>query len=208
MNAGYLSLLLVVVSLILFASGWKDIILRGITPTSLLLFFVSWILASRVSFAWGPVTVNGAIGVLILTGVVTVLRTKGMMLKLHVFSVALLMGSVYFFLRETLHLMPSLIVWNVQATMALFIGIIDAVLLRSAALQLAALAAALLIGEGMYLYAHRDQGELVFGTPSLLDFWWLTAFAARGYSLGLESLLAAGKKTLQLVTDTLRTRKP
>ncbi len=38
MNPGYLSLLLMVVTLILFASGWKDIIMRGITSKVILLF--------------------------------------------------------------------------------------------------------------------------------------------------------------------------
>lgn len=129
-------------------------------------------------------------------------------MRLHVFSVALLLGSVYFFLKETLHLMPSLILWSVQATTALFIGFLDAALLRSAALQMAGLAAALLVGEGFYLYSHREQGAIVFGSASFMDMWWLTVFVARGCSLVLESLLSAGRKTRKVVSNTLRIRKP
>lgn len=38
MNPGYLSWLLMIITIILFVSGWKDFLLRGITSRVILLF--------------------------------------------------------------------------------------------------------------------------------------------------------------------------
>src|SRR6478736_3334615 len=49
MNAGYLSLILLCITLILFASGWKELYVRSISHKGMLLFFALWIVGSCFS---------------------------------------------------------------------------------------------------------------------------------------------------------------
>ncbi|WP_159882974.1 YphA family membrane protein [Paenibacillus puerhi] len=204
MNAGYISLLLAVIALILFASGWKDVLLRGITPTSLLLFFASWAVLLRVEVGWGGLRISGSAFVFLLLFVYVLSRARGVLLRLHLASVSLLLGALYFFMTEMLHLMPSLIVWNVPLTISLLIGLLGAMLLRSPALQLAAVAGGLLIGEGLALYTHRSEGPAMLGTAALVDLWWLSAFIVRGGALMLETVVGGLRRALRVLNETLR----
>ncbi|WP_281886884.1 hypothetical protein [Paenibacillus sp. YYML68] len=208
MNAGYLSLLLVVVALILVLSGWKDILLRGMTPTSLLLFFVLWIVLLPLSFEWQSIQFSGSailwIGILSYVFV----SMRGSLLRFHLISVSLLLSSVYFFLKETIHLMPTIMIWNATFTTALMVGVLAAGLLRQPGLQIAAITAALLLGESMSLYAHRDTAIVVIGHAGAQDLWWLSIFTARAVSLLLEAMGNAVRGMAKRVADRLRIRKP
>lgn len=207
MNAGYVSLLLIVVSLILFASGWKDIILRGITHLSLLLFFIAWLLLLRWSFTLEQWRIFGCVPLLLAVSFLVTLRIRGMLLRFHLFSVGLLVGSVYFFMKETIHLMPAFIVFSPEWTMAIFNGLLVSALLRWPVFQVAALSLGLVIGEGMFAYSHRAQTDIVLGHAGFQDVWWLTLYAARGSSFALESAAAGCKKACLYVWNTIRERK-
>lgn len=204
MNAGYVSLLLIVVSLILFASGWKGIILRGITQLSLLLFFIAWLLLLRWSFTLDQWRVFGCIPLLLAVSFLVILGTRGGLLRLHLFSVGLLLGSVYFFMKETIHLIPAFMVLSPEWTMAIFNGLLVSALLRWPAFQVAALSLGLVIGEVMFAYSHREQSDIVLGHAGFQDVWWLTLYAARGSSLALESVVAGCKKACLYVWNTIR----
>lgn len=207
MNAGYVSLLLIVVSLILFASGWKDIILRGITHLSLLLFFVGWLILQRWSFTLEQWRIYGCVPLLLVISFLVLFQARGLLLRLHLLSVGLLLGSVFFFMKETIHLAPALIVFSPEWTMAFFIGLLTSALLRWPAFQVAALSLGLVIGEGMFAYSHRDQTNIVIGQAGFQDAWWLTIYAVRGSSLALESAAAGCKKACMYVWNTFRERK-
>ncbi|GMX65213.1 hypothetical protein Elgi_44830 [Paenibacillus elgii] len=209
MNAGYVSLLLIVVALILFASGWKNVILRGITPTSLLLFFMLWILFMRWSTDWGGIRVFGCT-LLLLTGSLWVMvRTPSFLYRFHLLSIALLLGSVYFFMRETLHLMPAVIWFSSEWTVAASVGFLAAALLRWPPLQIAGLSLGLLIGDIMLACAHREQMAMTLGQAEFQDEWWLTAFAARGCSLLLEGTVAGTKLAFNRMRQMVRSgREP
>ncbi|MGG1598716.1 YphA family membrane protein [Paenibacillus naphthalenovorans] len=207
MNAGYLSLLLIVVSLILFASGWKEIILRGITHLSLLLFFIAWLLLLGWSFTLDQWRIFGCVPLLLAVSFLVIMRTRGMLMRFHLFSVGLLLGSVFFFLKETIHLMPAMIILNPEWTMAIINGLLVSALVRWPAFQVAALSLGLLIGEGMYAYSHREQTDMVIGHAGFQDVWWLTLYAARGSSLVLESAAAGCKKAYYYVWNAIRERK-
>lgn len=183
MNAGYLTLLLMLVALILFASGWKDIILRGITPTSLLLFFVFWAFAMRWSVDWNGVKIYGClvpIGLVIAAGLY---RTRGWLLRLHLLSVGLLIGSISFFLKETVRMMPHLLWLGSKLSDGILFGSLTAVLLRTPMTQLAAVSLGLLAGEGLYGISHHHDKPMVWGRPEFQDEWWMTVFFVRGFSL-------------------------
>lgn len=207
MNPGYLSLVLLVVSLILFASGWKDIILRGITHPSLLLFFVSWLFVMPLAGTIGGYRVFFTVPLLVFCSLLIWSRTPGWLYRLHSLSVSLLLGSVTFFLRETLHLMPSMILINKSITTAMIIGVLSAGLTRLPLYQVANVTLGLLIGESMFLYSHREQMPLVLGGAVFQDLWWSAIFAARGSSLLLQGILVGMKKTADTVWEFVRQRR-
>jgi len=206
MNAGYISLLLALIAMILFASGWKDYLIRGITPTSLLLFFISWIALLRVDWAWNDIRIHGPAWVYGALFVYMWFRARGGLLRFHLLSVSMLLGALYFFLTEMLHLMPSLIFGSVPLTVSLCIGLLNAMLLRPPAMQIAAASGGLLFGEviGLYMQQGIAAGEL--GTPVFTDFWWLSVFITRASSLVLEGLAASLRRMWRMLSGMLRIR--
>lgn len=208
MNAGYLSFVLIVVSLILFASGWKDIIIRGIAHSSLLLFFVAWFLLFHWSFEWNGVRIYGTAPLLLAVSVIVFSRSYESFQRLHALSVGLLIGSVYFFLRETLHLIPALILYSNTVTIACIAGGLAAFTLRRPTVQIAAVSLGLVTGEGMYAYSHHNQAYVGLGGAAFQDLWWLTVFAARGCSLVLQQVMLGCKKAAVFVWESIRQRKP
>jgi hypothetical protein len=206
MNAGYVSFVLAVIALILFASGWKDVLIRGITRMSLLLFFMSWLATLGVNVWWGEIRMFGPGFVLSGMTLYMLARTRGGLLKFHLLSVTLLLSALYVLLSEMLHLMPLLIVMNPSFTIALVSGVLAGMLLRLPAMQLAALAGGLLLGEGLGVYVHRGSVQTTLGSASLMDLWWMSAFVARGGSLALELLLSSLRKAYRALSDVLRWR--
>ncbi|MCZ8512920.1 hypothetical protein O9H85_10915 [Paenibacillus filicis] len=190
MNEGYLTLLLMLVALILFASGWKDIILRGITRTSLLLFFVFWAVAMRWSFHWHDWQIDGCVLLLSVTVVWGLRHTHGWLLRTHVLSVGLLLGSVAFFLKESLHVLPGLLLAGSTYTEAAFTGSLAAVLLRRPFAQLAALSLGLLTGDLLYGVSHHEHKPVRWGDAGFQDNWWEAVFLTRGISLLLEGAMS------------------
>ncbi|CAG7641375.1 hypothetical protein ACFQI7_11760 [Paenibacillus allorhizosphaerae] len=208
MNAGYLSFVLIVVSLILFASGWKDILIRGISHSRLLLFFVAWVIAFRWSMEWNGMQIYGVAPLLLFTALFVFLRSYEAFQRLHALSVGLLLGSIFFFLKETIHLMPALIVYSSSVTIALISGTMVSVALRRPAVQIAAISLGFVTGEAMYAYSHHNQTHVSLGGTSFQDLWWLTVFAARGISLVLQQTALGFKKAAVFVWETIRQRKP
>ncbi|MEK8127421.1 hypothetical protein WMW72_05785 [Paenibacillus filicis] len=133
-------------------------------------------------------------------------RAKGVLLRFHLGSVTLLLGALFFLLSEMLHLMPTLIIGDIGFTISLLIGLLTAMLLRTPAMQLAALAGGMLLGEGLGLYMHRGSGEPALGSAALVDLWWLSAFITRGSSIMLELLLISLRKALRALNDAWRIR--
>ena len=207
MNPGYMSLLLIVVTLILLASGWKDTIIRGIAHRSLLLFLccgLRWRLADcrqgrrecTAAFRYWREWLSSCCT-----------RTERRLYQLHIVSVSMLLASVAFFLLETVHIAPAIMVMNAEWTVALYLGLMSAVLLKSPAAQLAALSLGLVGGEWLHWYAHRAQVPHDIGGRGFQDMWWMTVAVSRGLSLALQSVGAAMRKAAGFALGRIRRSK-
>ncbi|MCZ8520556.1 MULTISPECIES: YphA family membrane protein [Paenibacillus] len=204
MNPGYLSLLLIVVSVILIASGWKDVLIRGITRTSLLLFFMGWLLGIQWTWESGRWELNAVLPVLAALFLGVLLRSRGFLLKLHLLSVGLLLGSVHFFLKETLPLAPMLVLISPEWTTALLVGLLGAVLLRSPTGQIGSVTLGLLLGEAMDWYAHKEAWTGTIGGALFQDGWWLTVYAVRTSSMVVMALHRTLRSTLRFLWHSLK----
>ncbi|TDF99328.1 YphA family membrane protein [Paenibacillus piri] len=206
MNPGYLSFVLLVVSLILYASGWTDFLMRGITSKVILLFFILWIVSMETSVSLMQIRVSLWAVMLLAIAAVVLWRSHGILHKLHLVSAAVLIGSVSFFLQETIHLMPALVLGSAELSAALLIGLLVSALVKLPAAQLAVISIGLLLGETYYRYVHKGHLEFHLGSALLQDRWWLTVYAARMLSVMLACLVLISRKSLLWIVSGIRKR--
>ncbi len=206
MNPGYLSLLLMVVSLILFASGWKDIIMRGITSKVILLFFISWLISMNFSLPIAGGRVCLCLGVLLICILCVLWRVHGNVYRVHLLSVGALLGSISFFMLETIHLVPRLVLGSTEISMALAIGVLLSLLTRHPAAQVASLSIGLILAEWYHGYLHRNYSGFQLGFQSFQDRWWLTLSITRTISLTLMAVALTCKKSFFWISDGIRRR--
>lgn len=201
MNPGYLSFLLISVTLILCASGWKDILIRGISNKAILLFFVLWVGASRVAIPWNGYRLYlSFILVSILAGII-LYKTGGMLVKLHLLSVGLLLGSIYFFLLEAAHLLPVLM-GNPGVHASMLVGATMFMLSRQTAVQIACISVGLVAGELYLAYIHHANGyPAALGNPAFQDKWWLSLWTARGCTFMWQAVRSGTEQAVKLWSE-------
>jgi hypothetical protein len=187
MNAGYLSLILLCITLILFASGWKELYIRSISHKGMLLFFVSWIVFSRFTVTIQHVQVGLVYVWVLIISLGILYKTQGFIHKLHLLSIGLLLGSLHFLLQQLLEMDPILIVRNSEWDTALMLAVVVLVLQRSAWEQIAALSIGYLLGDMYQAGIHPLDGYHHVGKATFQDQWWLSVFAARTMTIILQS---------------------
>jgi hypothetical protein len=204
MNPGYLSWLLMVISVILFASGWKEVLIRGITSKVILLFFVSWFIGMSFTFAipGGSIAFSVVILLFIIGGALW--QVNGIMLKLHAISIGILLGSVSFFMLETVQMTPVLLYRSPELSMALFIGLLAAVSIKLPSVQLASVSIGLLLGEAYFRYMHRRHVGLELGSLLFQDRWWLTVYMTRILSIMIICMLKIVRSGLSRMTSGMK----
>jgi hypothetical protein len=207
MNSGYLSLLFIVISLILFVSGWKDVLVRGITTKVILLFFVSWLIGMETAAIFPLGRIGLWVFVLLAMIVAVIYRSEGILFKMHVLSVGVLLGSISFFLLETIHLIPSMILVSTEISMAIVIGLLASAMFKDTAVQLAAVSIGLLLGETFFRFVHRDHISFQLGSANLQDRWWLTVYTTRGISLLVACMILISKKSFDWLSSSIRRQR-
>jgi hypothetical protein len=203
MNPGYLSLILLVIALILCASGWMDVLLRSITHKVILLFFIAWLGLSRVTLTFSHAKVNLTFVLVLTLSALFVRKAAGPVQKLHLLSIGLLLGSFHFLLQEMYSMDPILVVSRPELDMAVFMGLMTSVLQRSAAEQIACLSIGLVMGEVFYAFVHKQVISVYLGSPTFQDKWWVTVFVSRTVSLFVQVVYLSCKG----IFETWMTRK-
>jgi hypothetical protein len=197
MNPGYLSLLLISISLILLASGWKEHYARSISHYGVLLFFIGWFIFSRLHIEVYHVHVNLA-GVWIAAISLYILwKTNGFVQKVHLLSIGLLLGSFHFLLQEILMMDPVMVIIRPDLDTALFLVVLVLLLQRKAPEQLACLSIALLMGDFYHEVVHHASVPPKVGGPSFQDQWWLSVFTARTGTILIQSAYSGCKGVIQ-----------
>ncbi|NQX64911.1 hypothetical protein HQN90_02110 [Paenibacillus alba] len=187
MNSGYLSLILLSITMILFASGWKDLYVRRISHKGMLLFFVSWLVLSRLAITVRHVHVQLVYVEVFLISLGILYATRGFIHKLHLLSIGLLLGSLHFLLQQLLEMDPILIVRNSQWDIALLLAMVVVILQRKASDQIAALSIGYLLGDMYQAGIHPVNGYHQLGNAMFQDQWWLSVFAARTVTIIVQA---------------------
>ncbi|WP_248925405.1 hypothetical protein [Paenibacillus hamazuiensis] len=193
MNPGYLSLLLIAMTLILLASGWKDVLVRGISHKAILLFFVLWLGTSKIVIPFGSWRIYGCACVAVVISAAVIAKTESFMLQCHLVSVGLLLGSIYFFLQEASHLIPAMMA-HPDLNSSLLVGFSAFLMTRLPLVQAACVSVGLLLGDAYSVYVHSPEGfPAVIGGPRFQDRWWLALWMARGSSVVWQGVCAGGR---------------
>lgn len=197
MNPGYLSLVLLSITLILFSSGWKEIYVRSISHSRILLFFIGWILLFSFEIKLPEVQINWVFAGIAVLSLGIICRTGGLFRKLHLLSIGLLLGSFHVLAEEILAMDPMMSIVSPHVDAALFLVCVVLLLERRLWEQIACLSLGVVIGEIYSVLAHSMHHPLYFGGASFQDGWWLSVFAARTLTISLEyvvkGLKAVGK---------------
>jgi len=202
MNPGYLSLLLLSITFILCASGWKDVILRGISHKYIHLFFALWLIGLWIYIPLFPrADLNGAYVVLALYAFGTFASAKSGQSLVYGFSAVLLMGAFYALFSQLHHLPQIITLHHVQYDNALLCGAAAALLFRKPREQVAAITLSLMLGDGLmqWLAPSIPNGTLLFGSPAFYDLWWVTVTVSRLLSIATERAVGGCRTLIEAV---------
>jgi hypothetical protein len=183
--------------LILLASGWKDVYVRSISPTWILLFFVGWLLLVTFHLNVNEIKLNLVYLWVAAFAVGILIYTRGMVQKLHLLSVGLLLGSFHFLLQEILTTDPVMVMMRPNLDTALFLALIVILIERRVKEQIACLSIGLLLGDFYFAFVHQAVVPIRFGGPSFQDEWWLSVFAARTLTVILQSAYSGCKVVIR-----------
>ncbi|PYI54957.1 YphA family membrane protein [Paenibacillus flagellatus] len=191
MNPGFLCWILICISLILLASGWKRTLLRDIPDPAIVLFFVGWCALGRLQL---PLTGYGqANGIVLLLAVVVAAvwaRQRTALAGLHAVSFGLFLASVYYLLKHLGEVDPFFLPYRSGTGTSCVLGLIAALLVRRPQDQIACISFAMLVGSALYAIVHRERYGVSFGGLTFQDDWWMAIFAVRLLSVAGET--AAG----------------
>jgi hypothetical protein len=198
-NPGLLSFLLISIAMILFASGWKEELARGISHKVILLFFVCWIFFSffHIPFFAGYQVNLTYLVLAALIGSILV-SCASLSQSVQLLSLGLLLGSVYFLLWQLYSIDPVMIIYRPTIDISITLSIIAALMIRHPLHQIAALSIGLTVGDGLFHWFQHGMGPVVLGGPLFQDQWWLTVMSTRLLSETCSYLFKGCKGAAQL----------
>lgn len=183
MNPGYISLVLWCIMLILLASGWKDVLLRGISHGVILLFFAAWLGGAfcTISIKGSDISVNYI--VIFIAAMVVLLSRKSMIVQAQLISIALLLGSLKMVLGLLNEHDPIMLIYFPQWEQTLIIALCVGLLVKLAIEQFAVLSLGYMMSFGTEQLIASDGGNVWFGSPGFYDEWWISFICIRGITL-------------------------
>jgi hypothetical protein len=193
MNPGYLSLVLLCITLILFASGWKEIYIRSISHKWLLLFFIGWLACLPFSLTLDGIRFHLVCFWVLAVTFIIFFRSQGFLHRFHLLCISLLLGSFHFLFREIVAMDPIMMVAKPEVDAALLLALAVILTERRALEQIACLSLGILIGDLYKAHMHPSSTFYEFGGPSFQDEWWLSVFAARTVTVMFQSTMAGCK---------------
>jgi hypothetical protein len=194
MNPGYMTIFVLMVICILLASGWKDLLLAGISREAIIVFIMGWLLSSffSVHFIIYGVSIQINLTFIFLLGYSLFLfgRLKEPLDKLHTAVLAILLGLLDVTLREASKF--------AMGYDALIMAIVIVSFQRSAQKQSASLLLGLLCGNVVSLIIHQRSQAIVMADQRYQDFWWLSLLLTRAVAVIFDYMRPSLKKVWRL----------
>lgn len=178
MNPGVLSHIFLIIALILLLTGWRPVLMRGISTRSMYLFLFGWV--TLTSFEWriDHLTVINFGVILYLLLVLRIFWKAGSGDRIQLFSLGFLTGTVVFLLQELFRLDPVLIIADPYLDIAVVVVLIALIGFREVRYQIFLISFAVFLGEGLFLLFNTKRLPFYFGDWQTFDLWWMTVFTA------------------------------
>jgi hypothetical protein len=194
MNPGYMTIFVLMVICILLASGWKDLLLAGISREAIIVFIVGWLLCSFFSLHFiiygAGIQINLAFIFLLGYSLFLFSHLKEPLDRLHTVALAVLLGLLDVTFREA---SPFAMGYD-----ALIMAIVTVSFQREAQKQIASLLLGLLCGNVVSMIIHQRAQTIVMADQRYQDFWWLTLLLARAGAVIFDYLRPSLKKGRRL----------
>jgi hypothetical protein len=175
MNPGYMTVFVLTIICILLASGWKALLLAGISREAIIVFIIGWLLFSFFSlhfFIKGVgIQINLAFVFLLGYSLFLFSRLREPLDRLHTASVAALLGLLDVTLREA---SKFAIGYD-----ALLMAIATVSFQRGSYKQITSLLLGLLFGNVVSMIIHQRSQSIVMADQRYQDLWWLTLLLMR-----------------------------
>jgi hypothetical protein len=191
MNPGYLSLILISILFILLASGWKDVILGEVSRQALLLFFALYFAGSLVHVQLFGLYISGSYAVCAgttLYGLAKTARSHSFFYSAHLGISFVLLGCFYFLLTEITRVNPFLTLFHSELHPILWLGILSFLLVRPKH-TLWVTSSAMIFGNLLVKYGHRQEFPVQLGDAMFWDQWWAAMFVAGAMSLLIRTAI-------------------
>ncbi len=196
MNPGYVSSIMMIITLILCSSGWKSTLARGLSHRTILLFFMLWMAGSILSFSIHSVTIYGVFVVVFGVFVVSFVQISNRFIQIHVLLVGGLLGALYFLLNEMLVIEPMFRLYWPFLHLPLSLSIILILLYHQPLLQAAACSLAVMFGHGLTVWHNAASSSIVLGDKLFQDHWWLMMLSVR---VGSEVLIVCRRACVHCI---------
>lgn len=198
MNPGYWSLIMISVTLVLLATGWKETIIGKVTNRAVFLFFAAWMALSPFDVRLGArVGVNMSVVLLVVMAMFALIRGETMRNRLHLAEFGLFLAPLFFLFRYLAATNPFMSEMLSGPTTAVAFGSMAVLATRNGLEQIGCITIGLLVGHSLLLCNH--PGYVVLGGPSFRDDWWLAVAAARSETVVLQSVRVAFHEARQSI---------
>lgn len=200
MNPGVLSLILILIALILLASGWGPVLLNGIATRGAVGFCFVWCLVARLAVPLPDGRTVGGAAVLVAVWAAFVwIRSKSPAAAFHGVALGLFLGAIHFLMTVLAEVAPLQWPYRSWVGTACILALVAALLVRRPEEQIAAISLGLWIGFALYGFVQEEQSSVPVGGLRFQDQWWLTVLAAR-------LVTGAGETATALVRSVSRDR--
>lgn len=196
MNSGYLAGLLYVITLILYASGWKETLYGSSSQKSLLLFL--WGYGLLVWFTWEGqyIGLSGGFVAIAVWGIGSFLNIHTRVNRIHVLVVSGLLIVIGFLYEEIITKDPSFIIWNEYIDTAVLIGLLASAALYSAAAQITCLTLVFVTLDWLKMREQLPLDGTIIGGGTFRDMWWTAVISARSTSIAVRKVVEESRNRI------------
>ncbi|WP_309118671.1 hypothetical protein [Paenibacillus sp.] len=207
MNPGFLSYILLTLSLILICFGWRSHAIGGASARAASLFCLGWIAAAAVDWkagAWAGTAAYAPLLALAALGLVSPFSRKDAAAAL---SFGCLLGAIFSLVQLVERVDPLAIVLHPTVDPVALIALLVVCYTRRAAAQLAMLSIALVVNDAYMALLYARWQPPFFGGREFQDAWWVAAASARVLSVASAAVVDRAKREGGRIWAWLRVRR-
>ncbi|HZG57483.1 YphA family membrane protein [Paenibacillus sp.] len=207
MNAGFLSYIILTLSLILIGFGWRAQAIGNGSGKAAAVFCLAWIVGAASDWRYGGATGTFVYVPLLALGAHAVRTSSSWKETASIASFGCLLGAVFSLVQLLETLDPLVIVLHPSLDPVLLVGLLVAAYVRMPAAQLALLSIALVVNDVYMGSLYAEWQPAALGDREFQDAWWLGAATARAATVFGVSAVRRAKAGGGRIRGWLRVRR-